>query len=144
MVDEMNKWKFQFEKDRKNPTQINDFALKLFLNACDKCTDRAKTLDENATEMCKSCEKLEAASQVVIKANNLLHIEVKNGKPTATCEYLKHVDDRYNERRNEVQAMEHLSLYFLNEFIVTPSRLAFQLRHFVLTMKEVMLGAFWK
>lgn len=79
MVDEMSKWQVQFEKDPKKLARINYFTLQFFQPASEKCINRAKYLEENFIEMCKSCEKLEVASWVFIKAKNLLQIEMKDG-----------------------------------------------------------------
>jgi len=92
--------------------------------------------------MCAVCEKIEQASQVTIRNNQLFQIEEKDGKTIPAYEYLHPLDELCGRQKREIQGIQQTSPEVLEKFVVTYSYQAVKISQFTSTVEECLNGAF--
>jgi len=144
MVKYMNKWQAQFKDGPWRPTHLSDYQLQFYQTNCNGSIDQAQALEIIATDMCTVFDKLKQESQGSIRNNHLLKIEMKNGEPVLTYEYLQQLEEVYDFQKNEIQEVQQPSFDVLEQYVVTSSYHVVQISQFTSTMDECLSRAFDK
>jgi len=99
-IDDIWKWKNEFQEDSKKPSSLNSCTLQSCQTTCNHSIEWANALEKVTTEMCESYGNIEQAYQVALWKHQLLSIIVRGDEPILIYEYL-HSMDKIHEQLKE-------------------------------------------
>jgi len=113
MINDVKKWKCQFQQDPNKPTSLNDHTFQSYQTAWHKSIERAKALEEVVADMCESCGKIEQSYQVVLRSHHLLQITMRGDEFVPSYEYLQPLEEMHTQLKEEIHKIQEPTLEIL-------------------------------